>query len=231
MSPVSALLSGLLAAAVMTVACAPPSAVPAPTSPATSVPAASPTAAIIPGTCEYLGARFDLPRGFTAQEQREPGQPIARVTMQGELGRHAITVSIIPREVLPQAGVPTPQDQTKLYFDLLRAAPLAAQWTDVREAQYPGPRRTYPVLLARQRISAAAVEGQEDHAVLLYLPEDLARGRYFYVFFWTDVHLAAEPPAPVKELERLVDSFTVLGPPAGATARGCASGRLTDKQV
>jgi hypothetical protein len=83
--------------------------------------------------------------------------------------------------------------------------------------------KTYPALLARAPVSAAGVEGHQDHVVLLYFPEDFPQGRHFYVFFWTDTHLAIDPRGPLTELERLVDSFTVHGPPVDATARGCAS--------
>jgi hypothetical protein len=206
-------LVGILALAT---ACVPPTTTSAPA--ASLAPVPSSTATLVPGTCEYLGARFAVPTGFTVKEQREPLEPLARVTIKGELGRHQILLDVIPREAaLYGVGATL---ATRGYFDSLRKAPFAAKWTDVREAQYPGPQRKYPALLAREPAgSSLGVDFRHDHIVLLYFPEVL--GAYFYSFFWTDTHIAAEAAAPVTELEKLVDGFTVLVSPVNAPSRGC----------
>jgi hypothetical protein len=203
----------LVAVMLLITACVPAS----PSAP--GAPSATPGLAA--GMCEYLGARFTLPPGFTAKETREPREPLARVTVNGDLpGRHHILLDIIPREVSAYGPDPAPTALTKRYFDALRAS-LAANWIDVHEAQYSGPKRTYPELLSVEPSNSAGIAGQYDNIILVFFPDDLVRGGYFYSFFWTDIHLAADPKAPVTELEKLVDGFTVLASPVGAGGRGC----------
>ena len=201
----------LATAAVLFAACVPPSTVTAP----------SPSASLTPGTCEYVGARFSLPPGFTAQEQREPSEPLSRVTINGDLpGRHHILLDIIPRAVASYGPDLTPSAVAKVYFDRITSS-LGAKWTDVKRAQYPGPKRTYPALLSVEPTNTGGIAGQYDNIILLYIPDRPGPGDYFYSFFWTDIHLAVDPRAPVTELENLVNGFAILGPPVGAVSRGC----------
>jgi hypothetical protein len=208
---VSRLIRRLAAAVLLLAACVPPG--------AASAPAA--TASLTPGTCEYVGARFSLPPGFTAKETREPGEPLARVTIDGDLpGRHHILLDIIPRAVAAYGPDLTPSAVAKAYFDRITSS-LGANWTDVKRLQYPGPKRTYPALLSVEPTSTAGIAGRYDNIILLYLPDDPVPGSYFYSFFWTDIHLALDPRAPVTALEDLVNGFTILASPVGAVSRGC----------
>ena len=210
----------LVAAIVLLAACVPPN---ASAPPATATAPATPSTALVAGTCEYLGARFTLPPAFTAKETREVGDPLARVTIDGELpGRHHVLLDVIARAVADYGGNPMPSALARRYFDAVRTAPFAAPWKDIREGQYPGPKRTYPALVAVEPFTSAGIAAQSDHSVLLLVSEDVARTQYFYSFFWTDTHLALDPRAPVTELEKLVDGFVVLASPVGAPSRGCA---------
>jgi len=148
-------------------------------------------------------------------------EPLARVTINGDLpGRHHILLDIIPRAAADYGGDATPSALTKAYFDSVKAS-LGAKWTDVRQAEYAGPKRKYPALLSVEPVSGSVIPGQYDNIILLLFPDGLTRDGYFYSFFWTDIHLAADARAPVTELEKVVDGFVVLTSPVGAPSRGC----------
>ncbi len=114
----------------------------------------------------------------------------------------------------------TPGAVAKVYFDRITSS-LGAKWTDVKRGQYSGPKRTYPALLSVESTNTAGIAGRYDNIILLYLPDDPGPGTYFYSFFWTDIHLALDPPAPVTALQDLVNGFTILASPVGAVSRGC----------
>jgi hypothetical protein len=99
-------------------------------------------------------------------------------------------------------------------------------WTDVSESSLDAPTRSYPVLFGRELVrgSVAGLDTQQDSTVLLYFPDDFPRGRYFYVFFWTDIHAVGAQSGTLDELRTLVDSFEIRSSPAGAASKGCGTG-------
>jgi hypothetical protein len=173
--------------------------------------------------CEFFGARFAPPVGWQVEEKRETTEPVGRAALTGWIGKHLILLSIIPRELRTQTGEPTVASQAQLYFRSLRAA-LESGWTDVQETRFDSPARSYPVLVSRTPPSGPlpARQTQQENAILLYFPDDFPRGRYFYVFFWTDTHPAEEEPASLTELRNIVDSFTVNATPTTAS-KGCGA--------
>ncbi len=211
-------MTRLIVAVMLLAACVPT----ATSSQASPAAPASPSASLAPGTCEYIGARFTLAPGFTAKQSFEPNEPLARITVDGDLpGRHHVLLDIVPRAIASYRGGSSLTAVSTDYFARLRSG-VGAKWTDVRETQYRGPQRTYPGLTAVEPFSTAGIPGQYDHTILLLVPDPLPGYGYFYSFFWTDIHLAADPRAAVTELEKLVDGVVLLGSPVGATARGCA---------
>jgi hypothetical protein len=181
---------------------------------------ASPTNA--PGTsCEYIGARFVPPTGWTVKEESD-GEPISRITVSGWSGSHEILASFFAREVMPSAER-TPTEQARAYFQKFRAATVNQPWTDFIETSFEDRGHTYPALGYRERVPAAvsALDVQQDTIVLLVFPNDFPAGGYFYPFFWTDTHLASAPTGSLAELQALVASFTVKSSPLGAPSKGC----------
>jgi hypothetical protein len=173
-------------------------------------------------TCEYFGARFIPLRGWNVAERRETGELIGRVSLDGYVGTHKVLVSIIPRELRPSAAM-TPSAQAEAYFSSLRSG--MTDWTDVSVSRFEAPARSYPVAFGRRLVRGPlpALDTEQDDTVLLYFPDDFPAGRYFYVFFWTDIHTVGEKANELGELRMLVDSFEVRSPPvSGATSRGCA---------
>jgi hypothetical protein len=191
--------------------------------PAPASPAASPTAVGAAGTaCEYNGARFVPLAGWKVEEHRLPGEPLSRISIAGQIGSHATLVSIIPRE-MRTSGEPTRDSQTQQYFQGLRSS-FGTRWTDIREDTFVAPARRYPVLFSRERVSGALplLHRVHDNVILLYFPDDFPAGRYYYVFFWTDIHAEGDQPNSLTELRTLVDSFEIRSSPVGAPSRGCA---------
>ncbi len=189
-------------------------------SPATPSPSAPPTAAAQPG-CNFFGTHFVPRGGWKVEEHREASEPISRVTLDGNVGTHHVLVSIIPRE-LRSTGDPTPASQADQYFRSLRSA--MADWTDVSESRFESPARPYPVIFGRRLVRGPLppLDTEQDDTVLLYFPDDFPRGRYFYVFFWTDIHGVGEKPNDLAELRALVDSFEVRSSPVGAPSGRCS---------
>ena len=97
-------------------------------------------------------------------------------------------------------------------------------WTDVSETRFEAPARSYPVIFGRRIVRGPLppLDTEQHDTVLLYFPDDFPNGRYFYVFFWTDIHTVGERANDLAELRTLVDSFEVRSSPVGATSRGCA---------
>jgi hypothetical protein len=175
-----------------------------------------------PGTsCEYIGARFIPPTGWTVKEESD-GEPISRITVSGWSGGHEILASFFAREVLPSADR-TPTEQARAYFQKFRAATAKQPWTDFIETSFEDQGHTYPALGYRERMPAAvsALDVQQDTIVLLVFPNDFPAGGYFYPFFWTDTHLASAPTGSLADLQALVASFSVKASPLGAPAKGC----------
>jgi hypothetical protein len=187
----------------------------------------SPTSSATPGaaagaTCEFFGTRFVPFQGWTVQEHREAGEPLSRVSLDGYVGTHHVLVSIIPREMRASAES-TSGGQSQEYFRSLRSG--MTDWTDVSETRFEAPARSYPVVFGRRRVRGPLppLDTQQDDTVLLYFPDDFPAGRYFYVFFWTDIHGVGETPNDLEALRTLVDSFEIKSAPVvGATSRGCA---------
>jgi len=207
--------------ALVLAACIPPSSTaPSPTAPSPTA-AATPSATGSGQVCEFFGTRFIQLPGYKVEEQREAGEPISRVSLSGREGAHGVLVSIIPRELGTSAEA-TKAGQTRAYFQALRSA--FTKWTDVEERTFQAPARTYPVLFSRERVAGLlpGLEQQHDNAVLLYFPDDFPKDRYFYVFFWTDVHGVDGQPLALRGLQTLVDSFSIKSPPAGAPSKGCS---------
>jgi hypothetical protein len=175
-----------------------------------------------PGTsCEYIGARFVPPTGWTVKEESD-GEPLSRITLIGWSGSHEILASVFAREILPSAER-TPTDQARAYFQKFRAATASQPWTDFIETSFEDRGDTYPALGYRERMPGAvsALDVQQDTIVLLVFPKDFPAGGYFYPFFWTDTHLASAPTGSLAELQALVASFTVKSSPVGASPKGC----------
>lgn len=201
----------LLLALVLCAAC--PSPAP-PTSSATESVAAT-------QACEFFGTRFVPSPGWKVEEHRQAGEPLSRVSLDGYVGTHHVLVSIIPREVRAPAE-PTPASQAEQYFSGLRSG--MTDWTDVRESRFEAPARSYPVIFGRRLVRGPLppLDTEQDDTVLLYFPDDFPRGRYFYVFFWTDIHGVGEKPNELAELRTLVDSFEIRSSPVGAASGGCS---------
>ncbi len=192
--------------------------------PAPVPPAASATSSVAAvRSCEFFGTRFAAPSDWKVEEHREAGEPIGRVSLDGRLGTHHILVSIIPRALRASAD-PTPASQAQSYFQSLRAG--VPDWTDVQETRFEAPARSYPVMLGRALVRGPLppLDTDQHNTVLLYFPDDFPRGRYFYVFFWTDIHAVGAQPESLDGLRSLVDSFVIDASPLGAPTTGC-SGR------
>jgi len=159
--------------------------------------------------------------GWQVEEHREAGEALSRVDLTGRVGTHQILASIIPREIRSSAD-PTKTSQTAAYFQALRSA---MTWTDVSDSTFQAPARTYPVLFGTEIVHGpiSALDSQQDNTVLLYFPDDFPLGRYFYVFFWTDIHSVGSQPGTLEDLKTLVDSFEVRASPVGAPSKGCGS--------
>ena len=159
--------------------------------------------------------------GWKVEEHRLPGEPLSRISIAGQLGSHATLVSIIPRE-MRTTGEPSKDSQAAQYFQGLRST-FGTRWTDVSEDTFVAPARVYPVLFARELIRGPLppLNQVHDNTVLLYFPDDFPAGRYFYVFFWTDIHAEGAQPNSLTELRTLVDSFEIKSSPVGAPSRGC----------
>ena len=185
-------------------------------------PASSATPTPAPGSsCEYIGARFIPPSGWTVKEESD-GEPISRITLSGWSGSHEVLASIFAREILPSAER-TPSDQARAYFQKFRAATTAQPWTDIIETSFEDAGHTYPALAYRERTPGAipALDVQQDTVVLLVFPNDFPAGDYFYPFFWTDTHLASAPTGSLADLQALVASFSIKSSPVGASSKGC----------
>jgi hypothetical protein len=175
-----------------------------------------------PGTsCEYIGARFVPPTGWTVKEEKD-GEPLSRITLTGLSGSHEVLASLFAREVLPSVAR-TPTDQARAYFQKFRAATADQPWTDFIETSFEDRGHTYPALGYRERVPGAvsALDVQQDTIVLLLFPNDFPAGGYFYPIFWTDTHLASAQTGSLAELQALVASFSVKSSPVGAAANGC----------
>jgi hypothetical protein len=172
-------------------------------------------------SCEYIGARFVPPAGWTVKEESD-GEPLARITLTGWSGSHEVLASFFAREILPSAGR-TPSSQARAYFQKFRAATSSQPWTDIVETSFEDSGHTYPALGYRERVPGAvsALDVQQDTIVVLVFPSDFPTGGYFYPFFWTDTHFASAPTGSLAELQALVASFTVKSSPLGAPAKGC----------
>ena len=173
-------------------------------------------------TCEYFGTRFIPFRGWKVEEHTQAGEPIGRVSLDGYVGSHKVLVSIIPRELRASTAA-TPTAQAAAYFSSLRAG--MTDWTDVTVGQFDAPGRSYPVAFGKRLVKGPLppLDTEQHDTVLLMFPSDFPAGRYFYVFFWTDIHIVGEQPNNLGELRVLLDSFEVRSPPvAGAASRGCA---------
>ena len=175
-----------------------------------------------PGTsCEYIGARFVPPVGWTVKEESD-GEPISRITLTGWSGGHEILASVFAREIRPSAER-IPSEQARAYFQKFRAATTDQPWTDFIETTFEDAGHIYPALGYRERVPGPvpALDVQQDTMVLLFFPNDFPAGGYFYPFFWTDTHLASAPSGSLEELRALVGSFSVKSSPVGAPAKGC----------
>ena len=184
------------------------------TSPAPSTQAAG-------TSCEYIGARFVPPTGWTVKEESD-GEPLARITLSGWSGSHEVLASFFAREVIASAPR-TPSDQARAYFQKFRAATSSQPWTDIVETSFQDAGRTYPALAYRERVPGAipAMDVQQDTVVLLVFPTDFPAGGYFYPFFWTDTHLASAPSGSLTDLQALAASFSIKSSPVGAPSKGC----------
>jgi hypothetical protein len=183
-----------------------------------------PTAAAAPA-CEFFGTRFVPFPKWHVEEHREVGEPISRVSLDGYVGTHHVLVSIIPRELRASVAA-TPSGQAAAYFSSLRSG--MTDWTDVTVGQFDAPGRSYPAAFGRRLVkgSLPLFDTEQHDTVLLVFPADFPAGRYFYVFFWTDIHFVGEQPNNLGELRILLDSFEVRSPPvAGAVSPGCAQAR------
>jgi hypothetical protein len=171
--------------------------------------------------CEYIGARFVPPTGWTVKEESD-GEPLSRITLTGWSGTHEVLASVFAREILP-AAARTPTDQARAYFQKFRAATASQPWTDIVETSFQDAGHTYPALAYRERVPAivSAMDVQQDTVVLLVFPTDFPAGGYFYPFFWTDTHLASAPTGSLEELRALIGSFAVKSSPVGAPSKGC----------
>jgi len=172
-------------------------------------------------SCEYIGARFVPPTGWTVKEEKD-GEPLSRITLTGWSGSHEVLASVFAREILTSAAR-TPTDQARAYFQKFRAATSSQPWTDIVETTFQDGDHTYPALAYRERVPAvvSAMDVQQDTVVLLVFPPDFPAGGYFYPFFWTDTHLASAPTGSLAELQALVASFSIKSSPVGAPAKGC----------
>ena len=180
------------------------------------------TPSLAAGTgCEYFGTRFVPFSGWKVEEHRQAGEPLSRVSLDGYVGTHKVLVSIIPREIRAPAE-PTPVGQSEQYFRSLRSG--MADWTDVSESRFEAPARSYPVIFGRRIVRGPLppLDTEQHDTVLLYFPDDFPSGRYFYVFFWTDIHTVGERANDLAELRTLVDTFEIRSSPVGAPSRGCA---------
>lgn len=211
----------LLIALVLCAAC--PSQVVQPPSPTRGVvPTQSVTQTAGAGqVCEFFGARFVVQRSWKVEEHRVATEPLSRVSLDGLVGTHRVLVSLIPRELRGPAES-TAAGQAEQYFRGLRSS--IADWTEVSESRFVSPARPYPVTFGRRLVRGPlpALDTEQHDTVLLYFPDDFPSGRYFYVFFWTDVHVVGERPGDHAELRMLVDSFEIRSSPVGAASRGCA---------
>jgi hypothetical protein len=138
-------------------------------------------------TCEFFGARFVPLQGWKVEEHRQAAEPLSRVGLDGYVGTHHVLVSIIPREIRATAES-TPAGQSQQYFRSLRSG--MTDWTNVSETRFEAPARSYPVVFGRRLVRGPLppLDTEQDDTVLLYFPDDFPSGRYFYVFFWTDIH-------------------------------------------
>ncbi len=172
-------------------------------------------------SCEYIGARFVPPTGWTVKEESD-GEPLSRITLSGWSGSHEVLASIFAREIFPSVER-TPSDQARAYFQKFRAATSDQPWTDIVETSFQDAGHTYPALAYRERMPAviSAMDVQQDTVVLLVFPTDFPAGGYFYPFFWTDTHLASAPTGSLADLQALVASFSIRSSPVGAPAKGC----------
>ena len=171
--------------------------------------------------CEYIGARFVPPTGWSVKEERD-GEPLSRITLSGSSAGHQVLASIFAREILPSAER-TPSGQAHAYFQKFQAATVSEPFTDFIETSFEDSGRTYPALGYRERLPGAipAMDVQQETIVLLFFPSDFSAGGYFYPFFWTDSHLASTPTGSLAELQALVRTFSVKSSPVGAAAKGC----------
>jgi hypothetical protein len=172
--------------------------------------------------CEFFGTRFAPFQGWKIEEHREAGEPLSRVSLDGYVDTHHVLVSIVPREMRASAE-PTSAGQSEQYFRSLRSG--MTDWTDVSESRFEAPARSYPVVFGRRLVrgSLPPLDTEQNDTVLLYFPDDFPTGRYFYVFFWTDIHVVGEKPNDLAALRTLVDSFEIRSAPVvGAPSRGCA---------
>jgi hypothetical protein len=224
----------LLLALVLCAACpspATPTSRVTPTSRATQTSSATPASSATPTSsavstvapvCEFFGTRFVPFAGWRVEEHRDASEPISRVSLDGYVGTHRVLVSIIPRELRASAPA-TPTSQASAYFTSLRAG--MTDWTDVSVGQFDAPGRSYPVAFGKRLVKGPLppLDTEQHDTVLLVFPSDFPAGRYFYVFFWTDIHTVGEKANDLGQLRTLIDSFEVRSPPvAGAASRGCA---------
>ena len=171
------------------------------------------------GTCDFFGTHFVKPAGWSAEEKRETSEPIPRVTLSGGVGTHQILLSIIPRELRSSAAADK-AGQADAYFRGLRSA--LPDWTDVSQDVFDPSGRGYPVLFGTALVKGL-ITTQQDNVVLLYFPDHFPKGRYFYVFFWTDIHTESARPVALDELRGIVESFEITSSPLGAASKGCAA--------
>lgn len=84
--------------------------------------------------------------------------------------------------------------------------------------------RSHPSLAYREAMPAGApgVEQIHEGRLVLFFPDTFPRDGYYYVFFWTDIHLTGQNAIGLSELEQLISSFVVFGPPA-TPSKGCAA--------
>lgn len=213
----------LLLAAVLCAACPAPAAPVSNATPPSATPSST-AASTVAGApaCEFFGTRFVPFPTWHVEEHREAGEPVSRVSLDGFVGTHHVLVSLIPRELRASAAA-TPTDQADAYFRGLRSG--MTDWTDVSVGRFDAPGRSYPVAFGKRLVKGPLplLDTEQHDTVLLVFPNDFPAGRYFYVFFWTDIHLVGERPNDLGELRTLLDSFEVKAPPvAGAPSRGCA---------
>lgn len=195
---------------------------PAPTGSSATTGTAAPTADRPAGGCEYIGARFSPPAGFVADEHREAGVPFPRVSLRRDAASRGVLVSIIPRAA--GAATATPKQQADEYFASLRNGQISRNWSNMSETPFTTGGRSHPSLTYRETMPSgvAGVDQVHDGRIVLFFPEDFPRGGYYYVFFWTDIHFTGQDPIVLTELEQLVSTFVVSGPPT-TPSRGCAA--------